>query len=249
MRLTRLRWMCAFALLLFASSAWSLDAPVRQPLRFAKGATSATVAGTLRGDRTIDYVVEARAGQTMRVALRTRHTSTYFNVLPPGSAEEAIHVGSIDGNRWEGRLTRDGAYTVRVYMMRSAARRNERAPYTLTVAIAAAAKPAPLGTAPAHDARVSGTGYHATGQVPCSLGRAAPRSAGCDFGVIRGTSGNADLHLTLPGGAKRTLYFRGAQVTADGGAAVTARHAADEWIVDVDGREHYWIADVAILGD
>jgi len=68
----------------------------RRPVQFAKGASSATVKGTIKGDQTIDYVLRAKARQTMRVKLDTRHTALYFNVLPPGS-ETALHVGSTSG--------------------------------------------------------------------------------------------------------------------------------------------------------
>ena len=71
--------------------------------------------------------------------------------------------------------------------MRSAARRSETADYTVTVGLTgAAAASAALGTAPAGDAKVKGTPYHAAGAVPCSMGSAPQGSSQCDFGVIRG---------------------------------------------------------------
>ena len=72
----------------------------------------------------------------MSVKLKSSNAANYFNVLPPGSQDVAIIVGSSDGNEWSGSLETDGEYTVRVYLMRSAARRNETASYTLTVGIA-----------------------------------------------------------------------------------------------------------------
>jgi len=55
-------------------------------------------------------------------------------VLPPGS-ETALFVGSTSGNSWSSTRPADGDYTVRVYLMRSAARRNEKAKYTLSINI------------------------------------------------------------------------------------------------------------------
>ena len=81
------------------------------------------------------YLDVERAGQTMTVGLKTDNAGNYFNVLPPGSRDVAVFVGSTDGNDWSGTLSADGKYTVRVYLMRSAARRNETARYTLTVGI------------------------------------------------------------------------------------------------------------------
>jgi hypothetical protein len=106
-----------------------------RPIQFAKGASSATIKASLKGDQTIDYKLRARAGQTMSVKLKTSNGSNYFNVLPPGSQDVAIFVGSSGGNEWFAPLEADGEYTVRVYLMRSAARRNETANYTLTVGI------------------------------------------------------------------------------------------------------------------
>jgi hypothetical protein len=106
-----------------------------RPIQFAKGVSSATIKASLKGDQTIDYKLRARAGQTMSVKLKTSNGSNYFNVLPPGSQDVAIFVGSSGGNEWSAPLEADGEYTVRVYLMRSAARRNETASYTLTVGI------------------------------------------------------------------------------------------------------------------
>jgi hypothetical protein len=166
------RLLMACALVAASSWAFAADGIESRPLQFTKGASSATVKGSLKGDKTIDYKLRAKAGQTMSVTLKTNNSANYFNVLPPGSTGEAIFVGSTSGNEWTGPLpAADGEYTVRVYLMRSAARRNETANYTLTVGITgSAAAASPLGNAPAGDAKVKGTPYHATGKVSCSMG-------------------------------------------------------------------------------
>lgn len=229
--------------------AFAADGIESRPLQFAKGASSATVKGSLKGDKTIDYKVRAKAGQTMSVTLKTSNAANYFNVLPPGSKDVAIFVGSTEGNEWRGALPSDGEYTVRVYLMRSAARRNEAANYTLMVGITGSAAAAVgLGAAPAGDARVKGTPYHATGQLPCSLGSAPQGSAQCDFGVIRGKPGNAEVHVTPPGGFERVLSFAGDKVTSGGDAKVKASKSGDLWSVDVNDYEHYQIPEAVILG-
>jgi hypothetical protein len=185
----------------------------------------------------------------MSVTLKTSNGANYFNVLPPGSSDVAVFVGSTSGNDWSGQLAADGEYTIRVYLMRSAARRNETASYMLTVGITGRAAPvASLGAAPAGDAKVKGTPYHATGQVPCSVGGAPQGSAQCDYGVIRGKPGNAEVHVTPPGGFKRVLTFIAGKVTADSGASVKATRSADGWSVDVNDYEHYRIPDAVISG-
>lgn len=103
-------------------------------VQFPRGASSATVRGTIRGYETVDYIVGAKAGQSMSVSLKTTSKSAYFNVLPPRS-QEAVFNGSIAGGQFDGRLQYSGDYRVRVYLMRNAARRGERAIYNLTVAV------------------------------------------------------------------------------------------------------------------
>ena len=221
-----------------------------RPVQFAKGASSATVKGTIKGDQTVDYMVRARAGQTMSVKLATRHGANYFNVLPPGSDDVAIFVGSSGGNEWSGALPADGEYKLRVYLMRSAARRNESAAYTLTVGVtgsAGAAAPSALGQAPASDAKVKGTPYHATGPLPCAMGNAPMGSTPCEFGVIRGKPGNAEVHIKPAGGLERVLSFRGNAVTS-GTDKVKATKAGDMWTIEVNDYEHYQVSDSVISG-
>jgi hypothetical protein len=220
-----------------------------EAVHFAKGASSATLKGSIKGYQTVDYKLGAKAGQTMKVQLKTSNSASYFNVLPPGSNDVAIFIGSTSGNEWTGSLPADGEYTVRVYLMRSAARRNETASYTLTVGITGKGTPVPaLGSAPASDAKVKGTPYHATGPVPCSMGDAPKGSVQCDFGVIRGKPGNAEVHITPPGGLKRVLTFMGDKVTADGNGKVKATKHGDMWSIEVNDYEHYEIPEAVVVG-
>jgi hypothetical protein len=219
-------------------------------IQIARGASSATVQGTIKGDQTVDYTVRARAGQTMSVRLETTRGATYFNVLPPGSNDVAIFVGSSGGNEWSGTLPADGEYKLRVYLMRSAARRNESASYTLTVGVtgsASAAAASALGQAPASDAKVPGTRYHATGPLPCAMGNAPMGSTPCEFGVVRGKSGNAEVHIKPAGGLERVLSFRGQTVTS-GSDKVKATKAGDLWTIEVNDYEHYQVSESVISG-
>lgn len=141
--------------LCLAAPALAQDAIRKEPVHFAAGKSSTTIQARIRGDETVDYQLTAKSGQTMTVNFKPSNASAYFNVLPPGS-EEAIFIGSTAGNRFEGPLPTDGLYTIRVYLMRNAARRNEVANYTLDIGIkgdsAAAGEPragtgSPSGTA------------------------------------------------------------------------------------------------------
>lgn len=232
---------------------WLIVSPVvqageirTQPVQFAKGHSSATIEGKIKGEQTIDYTLRAKAGQTMSVTLKTSNGANYFNVLPPGSDGEAIFIGSTSGNEWTGALPADGEYKVRVYLMRSAARRNETASYTLTVGITGKPNASELGKARASDAKVKGTPYHATGPLPCSLGPGKPMQ--CEFGVIRGKPGNAEVHITPPGGLKRVLTFMGDKVTTNPGEKIKAVKQGYDWSVEVNDYEHYTIPEAVISG-
>ena len=102
----------------------------KEPVHFKAGETGATINGKIKGDETVDYVLNAQKGQSMVVTLEASNKSAYFNVTAPG-ADEALFIGSTSGNRYEGTLPASGDYTVRLYLMRSAARRGERATYTI----------------------------------------------------------------------------------------------------------------------
>jgi hypothetical protein len=236
------------AILLASVASLATGAIESRPLHFAKGTSSATVTGSLKGDQTVDYILGAKVGQTMSVQLDTSNSSNYFNVLPPGSNDVAIFVGSTSGNEWTGPLPASGDYTVRVYLMRSAARRGESANYTLTVGITGSGSTTvDLGAAPPGDAKVKGTPYHATSKVPCSIGAAPADSTQCELGVVRGKPGNAEVHVTPPGGFERVLTFSGDHVTSEG-ATVTARKSGDWWTIDVNDYEHYRIPEAVIAG-
>jgi hypothetical protein len=247
---TLIRSIAACAALAAGSRVLAAPSIETRPIHFAKGSSSATVTGTIQGHQTIDYKVRARAGQTMSVKLVTRNDASYFNVLPPGSNDVAIFVGSTGGSEWSGALPSEGEYTVRVYLMRSAARRDESAAYTLTVAVtgsAGAAAASGLGKAPPGDAKVKGTPYHATGQVDCWMGNAPARSSRCEFGVVRGKPGNAEVHVKPAGGLERVLTFLGNEVTS-GKDKVKASRSGDLWTVELNDYEHYEIPEAVISG-
>ena len=103
-------------------------------VQFKKGETGATLKGTIQGDQIVDYKLRAGAEQAMVVQFRPSNPSAHFNVLPPGS-DEALHIGSSAGNDFATDLKASGEYTIRVYLMRNAARRNESGSYTLDIGI------------------------------------------------------------------------------------------------------------------
>lgn len=102
---------------------------------FERGKNSATIESSITGYAVVDYILGARQGQYMNVSMATDNGANYFNILAPGENQVAMFNGSISENQYEGILPESGDYTVRVYMMRSGARRNETANYRLEMII------------------------------------------------------------------------------------------------------------------
>jgi hypothetical protein len=94
---------------------------------------STTVKGTIKGDDSVHYIVELNAGEKLTVSMTTSNRGSYFNVLPLDS-DNALFVGSSEGLSFSGAVPDEGEYVVQVYLMRNAARRNEKANYTLKIA-------------------------------------------------------------------------------------------------------------------
>jgi hypothetical protein len=109
----------------------------KEPVHFKAGESGATVKGRIKGDETVDYVLGAQKGQSMVVTLGASNRSAYFNVTAPGG-DEALFIGSTSGSRYEGTLPASGDYTVRLYLMRNAARRGETAAYTIHFGVSGA---------------------------------------------------------------------------------------------------------------
>jgi len=62
----------------------------------------------------------------------TSNASNYFNVTAPG-AQQAMFIGSSAGTSFQDTVPSSGDYTIDLYLMRNAARRNETANFTITI--------------------------------------------------------------------------------------------------------------------
>ncbi len=184
--------------LLLGGAAHAADGIESRPLQFAKGASSATVKGSIAGRQTIDYKLRARAGQTMSVTLKSGNPGLAFNVLPPGSQDVAIE-GAIAQQNWSGTLPADGEYTVRTYLDRAGARRGEKASYTLTVAIDAAAAQSggKESAALAATGRAAEGKFNATGPLACARAKGQPMGQ-CEMGTRTAASASSSSRRARP---------------------------------------------------
>lgn len=220
---------------------------VRQErVQFKSGTSGKTLQGQIKGQQTVHYLIRANAGQTMAISLNSDNGGNSFNIFAPGKVpgkDAAMVIGDQNGNVFEGTLPTTGDYLIQVFLVRSAARNNEVANYRLKINIA--------GNTTSSDSKVSGTNYHATGNIPCSMGNGQPTGS-CPFGVTRKGNGTADVTVKKPDGRSRMIFFEnGNAISADVSQAdpgeFSASKEGDLSIIRI-GKERYEIPDAVVFG-
>lgn len=117
--------LCVLAGLFWASLAAAVVSTDEQPeIRFARGATSATLQNAVvRGDRDI-YPISAAGGQTMTVRIDALEDNAVFQIFPPGTPYyqdeygvwtfhgQALRNADGDTREWSGRLASGGQYLI-----------------------------------------------------------------------------------------------------------------------------------------
>jgi hypothetical protein len=217
----------------------------KERVQFQSGTSGTTIQGKIKGEQIVDYLINAKAGQLMTVSLNTNNGGNSFNIFAPGKVpgnDGAMFIGETNNNQFKGTLPASGDYLIRVALIRSAARRNEVANYKLQINIAGNTS---------SDAKVPGTNFHATGNIPCSMGNGQPTGS-CPFGVTRKGNGNADVTVKKPDGRSRVIFFEnGKAISADVSQAdpgeFRASKEGDLSIIRI-GNERYEIPDAVVFG-
>lgn len=101
-------------------------------VRFAKGTSSATIRGTVKGYNYIDYLVRAKSGQTMSVKINPSNAACSFVIF---YSDMNNVEGATDVQEFTRNVDVDDDYVVRVLLPRSAARRKESSTFSLKIAI------------------------------------------------------------------------------------------------------------------
>lgn len=216
-----------------------------EKVQFANGAATTAIRGELKGEQYVDYQLRGGAGQTLTVALKPSNPQNYFNVNPPGT-ETSMFVGSLAGNQFKRVLPMDGDYTIRVYLIRAAARRNEGSSYTLNIGL----EGRPLAANPASkDAVIRGTPFNASANTACAR-PSNPQLRRCDIYIIRrGFDGSGTIEVNWPDGMKRNILFvRGDPLATDSREAMTYARKGEVTVVYVGNDERVEIPDVFITG-
>lgn len=218
---------------------------VRQ-VSFDPGRSSTTIKGSIKGYNYTDYQFRLGAGQTMKAAMKGSNAANHFNVIAPGASDVAMYMGEIGGNKFEGVLPIEGTYTLRVYLMRVAARRNETSDYSIDVAVTGKAlKPLP-GSA---DAKHPGTPFHAAAPIACTLPY-QPDVKQCESFVIRRDfQGTATVEVRGPGSyLRRILFMQGKPVASDSSQPMTSSRRDDITEVKFGDDERVEIVDALVNG-
>lgn len=216
-----------------------------KPVQFAQGARAIVIRDRVVGRQYIDYQVKASAGQRITLEMTRTNRANYFNLLPPDSANVAMSVGDLSGNRFDGLLPDDGTYTVRVFLMRSAARRQERSDFSLSIGITGD----PLTPVPATvDAVLPGTRYHASTTTACEPAYSTVRE--CEALVVRrGFDGTATVELRWsPEGKRRILFVKGEPVASDSAQPMTFTRHERGWRVTFGENEHFEVPEPLVFG-
>lgn len=110
--------------------ALAADKVTQTRITLPDGGKPASYTGTIQGYDSAEYVFDAPAGRKLRIDFKPGHGANYFNLVQDGK-DEALFVGSLGGNTFDAALPGAGGYRIKVYLMRSAARKNAKARYTL----------------------------------------------------------------------------------------------------------------------
>lgn len=218
---------------------------INKQIKVTEG-TTANIRDAIRGYRSTSYLFRAKAGQRLKVTLKTTNGANYFNIYAPGHGpgDEAMHAGDISGNSFDSMLTENGDYSVNVFLMRSAARRNETARYTLSIRL----DPGKATTTRNGAAIRWPASYDASGQLRC-MNIAERSNTWCEFRVQR-RPGAATIWVVRADNpnALRVIYFANKAFSTDDTWKVSWKQDGDNWRVTVGKDELYIIPDAAIFG-
>ncbi|MBN8431201.1 hypothetical protein JF535_10095 [Microbulbifer salipaludis] len=93
---------------------------------------SARVSATIIGHQAIEYLIDARTGQSLELDLLSSNTQAGFRITAP-AAPRALHKGHGQSAHFSATLPRDGTYRVRIYLLHGAADKGESADFALRI--------------------------------------------------------------------------------------------------------------------
>ncbi len=101
-------------LLVLGTTALSMQRTLVRRVRFPRGQTTAILKGSIVNDRMNQYLLNARAGQTMSVHLTSPKGKAFFDLYPRND-RGAMPDSAEDAKDFEGKLPQSGDYVISVY--------------------------------------------------------------------------------------------------------------------------------------
>lgn len=87
---------------------------VRKRIKFARGRTSAVINNAVLRDEVDEYILNARAGQKMRVDISSVEDNASFEIVGPDKTQLPGAGFDDDAKHWYGELPASGDYTIEV---------------------------------------------------------------------------------------------------------------------------------------
>ena len=118
------------AVLILGTLTLTFGEGVRKRVKFAKGRNSTVINNAVLREDVDQYIVGAKAGQTMKVEITSLEHNASFQISQPRNKGTLAGAGFDDDvNRWSGELPQTGDYVIEVAPTRG------NATYRLTIEI------------------------------------------------------------------------------------------------------------------
>lgn len=109
------RLMILLVVLVFATASVSLAEGVRRRIKFQRGRTSTVISNAVLRDEIDQYILNARAGQKMKVDISSVEDNASFQITRPDKSQLLPGAGfDDDAKHWNGELPESGDYTIEV---------------------------------------------------------------------------------------------------------------------------------------
>lgn len=206
-----------------------------QSIVFSKGTNQKTQTGKFEGYDDVQYKIYAKKGQVLKFNVKSNSNLANINIFSPDKKpgkDEAIFIGSTEGQVGEIILPSNGEYTIQVYQMRNTARQNKTVSFQLYIQI--------LDQNTSKGAKK----FDATGDLPCSLSVGQPTRQ-CSFGVVRQGNGTATVTIFGQENKEYMLKFKNGKLISPSGKT---QKRADLSLIELNTHERFEIPDAVIYG-
>lgn len=221
----------------------SADSVRRHAVTLSGTTPVATVRDAIVGSEAVEITFSATRGQVIFADLLSMSSAVSITVWPPSARTTPLFRGDAEGTHFTAIALVAGDYTVRVHLGHAAVRRNSKRAFAVVLGRSAG----PVGPTKANSARTGSSIFHETAFIRCQLSRTASLMQ-CPVGVIRGSAGNAEVHVMTADGDRRVLRVTGASISSlDARGRVAATRAPNGWVVTL-GEERFEVPFSVITG-